>query len=107
MEWQIAILWVFFGLIPCIATLLLPGVRSWVVVATLYVAFIFVNRCETSGNVDCAMGLGLMALPATVVGAALVGRGIQLVLPWQLWWIRVALAVLALPLVWWLIDYLW
>lgn len=109
MAWQIqiAVLLAFFALLPFIAILFIPGVRSWAVVATLYVAFIFLNRCEISGSVDCAMGLGLSAYPATAVGAALAGRGIQFALPWQSWWIRVALAVLAIPFVWWSINYLW
>jgi cation transport ATPase len=84
---------------PFLIVVLLPGLRTWFVAAVIYAVFLWAGwpRCQTAADVDCNVGMAMFTLMATPFGAAVLARGFQIAfLPWQQWWVRIALGLVTL-----------
>lgn len=95
---------------PFVIVMLLPGLRTWFLALLGFFAFLIVlwPRCQVSGDVGCGFSYAIFTLIAQAYGAALLARGVQLILlPWQQGWVRlclgigsIALAVLSYGFIW-------
>lgn len=100
----------FYIAAPFVVVMLLPGLRTWFLALLGFFAFLILvwPRCQISGDVDCAFSYGIFTFIAQAYGAALLARGVQLILlPWQQWWVRICLGIGSIALAGLLYRFIW